>query len=72
MWSIKGFFLPAYTYRPNICSGSFGISGNIWWSFKFFKMGMIGSTDNHKARAGAGYKEFARKSMEIHGVLKTI
>ena len=28
-----------------------------------FKLGLIGSTDNHKARAGAGYKEFARKSM---------
>ena len=26
-------------------------------------LGLIGSTDNHKARAGAGYKEFARKSM---------
>ena len=30
---------------------------------KSFKLGLIGSTDNHKARAGAGYKEFARKSM---------
>tara|TARA_Y100000768_G_scaffold379994_1_gene356486 strand:- start:268 stop:1167 length:900 start_codon:yes stop_codon:yes gene_type:complete len=28
-----------------------------------FKLGLIGSTDNHKARAGAGYKEFARKAM---------
>ena len=28
-----------------------------------FKFGLIGSTDNHKARAGSGYKEFARKAM---------
>ena len=28
-----------------------------------FKFGLIGSTDNHKARAGSGYKEFAKKAM---------
>ena len=28
-----------------------------------FRYGLIGSSDNHKARAGSGYKEFARKAM---------
>ena len=28
-----------------------------------FKFGLIASTDNHKARAGAGYKEFAKNAM---------
>ena len=61
---LKDAFLPAYTYRPAMSSqaalASQVNSGDILNSFK---MGLIGSTDNHKARAGAGYKEFARKSM---------
>lgn len=28
-----------------------------------FRYGFIGSSDNHKARAGTGYKEFGRKAM---------
>jgi hypothetical protein len=28
-----------------------------------FRFGMMASSDNHKARAGTGYKEFARKAM---------
>ena len=61
---LKDSFLPAYTYRPAMSSqaalASQVSSGDVLNSFK---MGLIGSTDNHKARAGAGYKEFARKSM---------
>ena len=61
---IQDDFLPAYNYRPGMsvqaALASEVISGN---TSNRFKMGLIGSSDNHKARAGAGYKEFARKSM---------
>ena len=61
---IQDAFLPAYTYRPKMSAqaalASKVISGN---SVNRFKLGLIGSTDNHKARAGSGYKEFARKAM---------
>ena len=61
---LKDSFLPAYTYRPAMSSqaalASQVSSGD---TLNTFKLGLIGSTDNHKARAGAGYKEFARKSM---------
>ena len=61
---LKNSFLPAYTYRPNM-SAQAALASQVRFSgvLNSFKMGMIGSTDNHKARAGAGYKEFARKSM---------
>ena len=61
---IQDEFLPAYTYRPKMSAqaalASEVISDN---SANRFKLGLIGSTDNHKARAGSGYKEFARKAM---------
>ncbi len=62
---LKGGFLPAYVYRPRMSAqyglalGDFGDSG----APARFRYGMIGSSDNHKARAGPGYKEFARKAM---------
>ena len=61
---LKNSFLPAYTYRPNM-SAQAALASQVKFGgvLNSFKMGMIGSTDNHKARAGAGYKEFARKSM---------
>ncbi len=55
-------FLPTYTYRP-LMSVQAGLV-SVGEKYKDqFKLGLIGSSDNHKARAGSGYKEFARKSM---------
>ena len=61
---LKKEFLPAYTYRPGM-SAQAALASTIEEKdvFNSFKLGLIGSTDNHKARAGSGYKEFARKSM---------
>ena len=61
---LKNEFLPAYTYRPGM-SAQAALATKIEEKdvFNSFKLGLIGSTDNHKARAGSGYKEFARKSM---------
>ena len=61
---LKDSFLPAYTYRPAMSSQA-ALASQIKTGgvLNSFKLGLIGSTDNHKARAGAGYKEFARKSM---------
>jgi len=62
---LEGGFLPAYIYRPRMSAqygltiGDFGDSPTP----ARFRYGLIGSSDNHKARAGAGYKEFARKAM---------
>ena len=61
---LKDSFLPAYTYRPAMSSqATLASQINTSGVLNSFKLGLIGSTDNHKARAGAGYKEFARKSM---------
>ena len=57
-------FLPAYDYRPGM-SAQYALaarnpeSGDEAGAFRF---GLIGSSDNHKARAGSGYKEMARKA----------
>jgi len=61
---LKNEFLPAYTYRPGM-SAQAALASKIEEKgvFNSFKLGLIGSTDNHKARAGSGYKEFARKAM---------
>ena len=61
---LKDAFLPAYTYRPAMSSQA-ALASQVkdGDTLNSFKLGLIGSTDNHKARAGAGYKEFARKSM---------
>ena len=61
---LKNEFLPAYTYRPGM-SAQAALASKIEEKdvLNSFKLGLIGSTDNHKARAGSGYKEFARKSM---------
>jgi len=62
---LQGGFLPAYVYRPRMSAqyglaiGDFGASPTP----ARFRYGLIGSSDNHKARAGSGYKEFARKAM---------
>ena len=61
---LKNEFLPAYTYRPRM-SAQAALASEVKQAdlINSFKLGLIGSTDNHKARAGSGYKEFARKSM---------
>ena len=61
---LKDSFLPAYTYRPAM-SAQAALASQVRTGdvLNSFKLGLIGSTDNHKARAGSGYKEFARKSM---------
>ena len=61
---LKNEFLPAYTYRPGM-SAQAALASAVQEKgiINSFKIGLIGSTDNHKARAGSGYKEFARKSM---------
>ena len=61
---LQDSFLPAYTYRPKMSTqAALASQVNIENVVNSFKLGLIGSTDNHKARAGAGYKEFARKAM---------
>jgi hypothetical protein len=57
-------FLPALDYRPKM-SAQYGLAvrnpaaGPEDGAFRY---GLIGSSDNHKARAGAGYKETGRKA----------
>ena len=61
---LAGSFLPALDYRPAM-SAQYGLavrrpeSGPAAGAFRY---GLIASSDNHKARPGAGYKELARKS----------
>ncbi len=66
-------YLPAFNYRPGssvqytLAIGNFDDPENP----KYFRFGFIGSSDNHKARAGTGYKEFARQQMtEATGALQ--
>jgi hypothetical protein len=58
-------FLDAFLFRPRM-SAQYGLAiGNFAepGDPKRFRYGLIASSDNHKARAGSGYKEFARKAM---------
>jgi hypothetical protein len=57
---LPGGFLPAYEYRPDM-SAQYGLALRAE-DGSTFRYGLIGSSDNHKARAGAGYKEIARKA----------
>jgi hypothetical protein len=62
---LEGGFLPAYIYRPRM-SAQYGLAIGDFQDSSAparFRYGLIGSSDNHKARAGSGYKEFARKAM---------
>ena len=60
---LQNSFLPAYTYRPKMSTQAALASVKTEDVRKRFKLGLIGSSDNHKARSGSGYKEFARKAM---------
>lgn len=62
---LAGTFLPSLNYRPQM-SAQYGLArrpaGSDADEAGAFRFGLIGSSDNHKARAGAGYKEIERKS----------
>jgi hypothetical protein len=53
-------FLPAYKYRSRM-SAQYGLALRAEGGATY-RYGLIASSDNHKARAGAGYKELARKA----------
>ncbi len=54
-------FLPAYEYRPGMSVQAALAAGDA--SGARFRFGLIGSSDTHSARAGTGYKEYAREVM---------
>ena len=57
--------LPAYVYRPAM-SAQYALATGSFEDPEAplrFRFGLMASSDNHKARAGTGYKEFARKAM---------
>ncbi len=53
-------FLPAFEYRPNM-SAQYGLALRAE-DGSTYRYGLMASSDNHKARAGPGYKELARKA----------
>jgi len=57
-------YLPAFNYRPR-GSAQYGlaISNFDEEEVRRFRFGFIASSDNHSARPGTGYKEFARNPM---------
>jgi len=57
---LAGSFLPAYEYRPAM-SAQYGLALRAG-DGSTYRYGLIGSSDNHKARAGPGYKEIRRKA----------
>lgn len=62
---LQDAFLPAFNYRPGgsaqygLAVGGFEDGGEI----ERFRFGLMASSDNHRARGGSGYKEFARTYM---------
>jgi len=57
-------FLPSFNFRPASSVQYIMALTNFDESTpKRFRFGFIGSSDNHKARPGTGYKEFARHEM---------
>jgi len=57
---LQDAFMPAFDYRPNM-SAQYGLALRTE-DGSTYRYGLIGSSDNHKARAGSGYKEMARKA----------
>jgi len=57
---LAGSFLPAYDYRPAM-SAQYGLALRAG-DGSTYRYGLIGSSDNHKARAGPSYKEIHRKA----------
>ncbi len=66
-WSDAGqcrdCFLPAFNYRPGTSVQAMLTQRAGDASGQRFQPGLIGSSDNHTARPGTGYKEFARTEM---------
>ncbi|MAE94584.1 MAG: hypothetical protein CL910_07995 [Deltaproteobacteria bacterium] len=60
---LTGEFLSAFEYRPHM-SAQFGLASRrpAQGEAGAFRYGLIGSSDNHKARPGPGYKEVERKA----------
>jgi Protein of unknown function (DUF3604) len=57
-------FNPAFNYRPGGSTQyALAISNFDGPTPRRFRFGFIGSSDNHSARPGTGYKEFARRYM---------
>ena len=57
-------FLPAFDYRPGMSAQyalALGAAGE--GTAGRFRFGLVGSSDNHSARPGTGYKEFSRLAM---------
>ena len=58
---LAGGFLPAFDYRPDM-SAQYGLSV-VGEDGSTYRYGLMASSDNHTARAGAGYKEMPRSPM---------
>jgi hypothetical protein len=56
-------FLPAFNYRPKNSVQYISALTNFAEGPKRFRFGFIASSDNHSARPGTGYKEYARADM---------
>jgi len=58
-------YLPAFNYRPRNSAQYALAIGNFDDPAKprHFRFGFLGSSDNHSARPGTGYKEYARRKM---------
>ena len=64
-------FLPSFNYRPrNSAQYTLALTGNeADGDARRFRFGFMASSDNHSARPGTGYKEYARYQMtEARGV----
>jgi len=61
----RNCFLPAFNYRPKSSVQYIEALSNFDEPAgpKRFRFGFIASSDNHSARPGTGYKEYARKDM---------
>jgi hypothetical protein len=56
-------FLPAFNYRPRNSVQYITALSNFDAGPERFRFGFIASSDNHSARPGTGYKEYARSEM---------
>ncbi len=59
---LDGSFLPAFSYRPQQ-SAQYALALRGRDEQDRFRFGLIGSSDNHRARPGAGYKELGLGAM---------
>ncbi len=59
----RNCFNPAFNYRPGSSAQYILALTNFREGKRRFRFGFIASSDNHSARPGTGYKEFARRAM---------